>query len=131
MSVSVSWVCGGGPGKPGGIVLSARKNVPPVSSPVALMTISVAPASRRSPSPGSWKTAQMPGSVARPAWTADHAAETTRPLLRFPASDEARSITAAAAADGLYEQLSNVFVEVIRMEFAVVAVNRLEVALRR
>jgi hypothetical protein len=35
------------------------------------------------------------------------------------------------AADGLYEQLSNVFVEVIRMEFAVVAVNRLEVAPRR
>jgi hypothetical protein len=52
-------------------------------------------------------------------------------LLRFSASDEARSITAAAAADGLYEQLSNVFVEVIRMEFAVVAVNHLEVAPRR
>jgi hypothetical protein len=52
-------------------------------------------------------------------------------LLRFSASDEARSITAAAAADGLYEQLSNVFVEVIRMESAVVAVNHLEVASRR
>jgi hypothetical protein len=52
-------------------------------------------------------------------------------LLRFPASDEARSITAAAAADGLSEQLSKVFVEVIRMEFAVVAVNHLEVAPRR
>jgi hypothetical protein len=52
-------------------------------------------------------------------------------LLRFSASDEARSITAAAAADGLYEQLSNVFVEVIRMEFAVAAVNEIEVASRR
>jgi hypothetical protein len=52
-------------------------------------------------------------------------------LIRFSASDEARSITAAAAADGLYEQLSNVFVEVIRMEFAVVAVNHVEVASHR
>jgi hypothetical protein len=61
MSVSVSCVCGGGPAKPGGIVLSQRKNVPPVSSPVALMTIAVAPASRRSPAPGLWMTAQIPG----------------------------------------------------------------------
>jgi hypothetical protein len=37
------------------------KNVPPVSSPVALMTIAVAPASRRSPSPGLWTTAQIAG----------------------------------------------------------------------
>jgi hypothetical protein len=45
------------------MVVSERKNVPPVSSPVALMTIDVAPASRRSPSPGVWKTAQMGRSV--------------------------------------------------------------------
>jgi hypothetical protein len=43
------------------MVVSERKNVPPVSSPVALMTIAVAPASRRSPSPGLWTTAQIPG----------------------------------------------------------------------
>jgi hypothetical protein len=61
MSVSVACECGGGPGKPGGIVLSQRKNVPAVSSPVALRTIAVAPASRRSPSPGLWTTAQMAG----------------------------------------------------------------------
>jgi hypothetical protein len=43
------------------MVLSQRKNVPAVSSPVALRTIAVAPASRRSPSPGLWTTAQMAG----------------------------------------------------------------------
>src|SRR5918997_5128537 len=29
-------MCGGGPGLPGGVVVSQRANVPPVSSPVAL-----------------------------------------------------------------------------------------------
>jgi hypothetical protein len=47
-----------------------------------------------------------------------------RSLGSLGKSDEARSITAATAADGLYEQLSSVFVEVIRMEPAIAVFDR-------
>ena len=52
MSSSFSWTCGGGPGKPGGIVVSARKKRPPVFAAVALISIRAVPISTTSPSPG-------------------------------------------------------------------------------
>ena len=61
MSWSCSWVCGGGPGNPGSIVVSERKKEPPVSSLVALMRISEPPMVWRSPSPGGGRFLPSPG----------------------------------------------------------------------
>src|SRR5919198_6138601 len=60
MSCSCSWRCSGGPAKPGAAVVSERKNVPAVSSLVALMsTCDPGPAATRSPSPGPCNVAGM------------------------------------------------------------------------